>query len=183
MTPPFRGFTVTAHGGLLRALVTDCHASPAFDPATTPKDQHPPFKKFKAIWDTGATNSVISGRVVDRCGLKPTGMKEVYVVGGQQLAETFLVNIGLPNKVLIRNVEVTRGRLGDADMLIGMDIITSGDFSITNVGGKTVFSFRVPSVETVDFVKESKAEAAKDQKRAKRKKRRTSKKRPPKWSR
>ncbi len=181
MTPPFRGFTVTARGGLLRVLITDCHASAAFDPAA-PQSQRPPFEKFQAIWDTGATNSVISQRVVDRCGLKPTGMKEVYVVGGQQLAETFLVNIGLPNKVFFRDIEVTRGELSDADMLIGMDIITSGDFSITNVGGETVFSFRVPSIATVDFVKESKAEAAKDQKRAKRKKRRASKKRPPKWS-
>ncbi len=180
MTPPFRGFTVTAEGGLLRVLITDCHASAAFDPSTVPKGQGLPFKRFQAIWDTGATNSVISQRVVDRCGLKPTGMKKVYVVGGQQLAETFLVTIGLPNKVFFRDIEVTRGELIGADMLIGMDIITSGDFSITNVGGKTVFSFRVPSVETVDFVKGSKAEAAKDQKRAKRKKRRTSRKRPPK---
>lgn len=34
-----------------------------------------------------------------------------------------------------------------------MDIISKGDFAITNVDGKTVFSFRIPSVETIDFVK------------------------------
>ena len=119
--------------------------------------------------------------VVDKCGLKPTGMKKVYVVGGEQSAETFLVNIALPNKVLIQNVEVTRGELlVDADMLIGMDIITSGDLSITNVGGVTVFSFRIPSIETVDFVKEHKALLAKDQKRARRRKHRGKKKRPSK---
>ena len=67
-------------------------------------------------------------------------LNEEDVVGGQQLADTFLVNIGLPNKVLIQHVEVTRGELVGTDMLIGMDIITSGDFSITNVGGKTIFS-------------------------------------------
>jgi len=177
VTPPFTGFTLTARDGLLRVLVTDCHASPAFDPATTPKDQHPPFKKFKAIWDTGATNSVISQHIVDKCGLKPIGMTEVYVIGGQRVAEKFLVNIGLPNKVLIRGVEVTGGELRGADMLIGMDIITSGDFSITNVGGKTIFSFRVPSVETVDFVKVAEAETAKAQKKAKRKRLRATKKR------
>ncbi len=177
MTAPFSGFTLTAHGGLLRVLITDCHASAAFDPATTPQDQRPTFKKFKAIWDTGATNSVINRRVVDQCGLKPIGMTEVYVVGGQQLAETFLVNIGLPNNVLIRDVEVTGGELRDADMLIGMDIITSGDFSVTNVGGSTVFTFRVPSIATIDYTKEADALVAKAQKRAKRKRSRATKKR------
>ena len=79
-------------------------------------------------------------------------MKKVYVVGGEQSAETFLVNIALPNKVLIQNVEVTRGELlVDADMLIGMDIMNRGDFAVTNLNGVTMFSFRVPSSEAIDF--------------------------------
>ena len=36
-----------------------------------------------------------------------------------------------------------------------MDIIRHGDFSITNVNNKTTFSFRTPSVEEIDYVKES----------------------------
>ena len=183
MKPPFSGFTITARGGLLRVLLTDCHACATFDQNAIPQGQKPPFKKFKAIWDTGATHSAINQRVVDQCSLKPTGMKEVHGVHGKQLAETFLIAIGLPNNVFFRDIEVTLGELGGADMLVGMDIITRGDFSITNVGGKTVFSFRVPSVETVDFVKEYEAEAAKTQQRAKRKSRRRTKKRPPKWGR
>lgn len=35
-----------------------------------------------------------------------------------------------------------------------MDIITRGDFAITNVNGKTTFSFRFPSIGTIDFVDE-----------------------------
>jgi len=108
-----------------------------------------------AIWDTGATASVITQEVVDTCGLKPTGMMQVHGVGGPELAETFLVNIGLPNGVGFANVEVTKGKILGSQMLIGMDIITAGDFSITNMGGRTVFSFRIPSVRTVDFVKEA----------------------------
>ena len=37
-------------------------------------------------------------------------------------------------------------------LLIGMDIIGLGDFAVTNADGKTTFSFRVPSVEEIDFV-------------------------------
>lgn len=43
---------------------------------------------------------------------------------------------------------------GNTDILIGMDIITLGDFAITNVGGKTVFSFRTPSTKMIDYVEE-----------------------------
>jgi uncharacterized protein YecA (UPF0149 family) len=37
-------------------------------------------------------------------------------------------------------------------LLIGMDLISLGDFAVTNFAGKTVFSFRVPSVQMIDFV-------------------------------
>ncbi|MBR5398516.1 MAG: SEC-C domain-containing protein [Bacteroidales bacterium] len=33
-----------------------------------------------------------------------------------------------------------------------MNIITQGDFSITNFGGNTTMSFRVPSLQTIDYV-------------------------------
>ena len=36
-------------------------------------------------------------------------------------------------------------------MAVVMDIISMGDFAISNKDGKTVFSFRVPSLERIDF--------------------------------
>jgi len=136
-------------------LQTECRASAAFDPAATPPNAHPKYQPFQAIWDTGATGSVITQAVVDACGLKPTGMKQVFGVGGPELAETYLVNIGLPNGVAFSNVEVTKGKVLGPQMLIGMDIITTGDFSISNVDGRTIFSFRYPSMKVVDFVKQA----------------------------
>jgi hypothetical protein len=156
VTQPGASFTVTSVGGLIRVLKTQCHACAAFDPKAAPPSQHPPFQSFEAIWDTGATASVITQAVIDKCGLKPTGMVQVHGVHGVQPAETFLVNIRLPQGVAFANIQVTRGEVRDADVLIGMDIISQGDFSITNVGGKrTVFSFRVPSLVEVDFVEQA----------------------------
>jgi len=61
----------------------------------------------------------------------------------------------LPNHVGFRGVAVTKGRVfGVADVLIGMDIINRGDFAVTNKNGKTVFSYRFPSTEQIDFVKQ-----------------------------
>jgi hypothetical protein len=36
-----------------------------------------------------------------------------------------------------------------------MDIISMGDFAVTNFSGVTQFSFRVPSMEAIDFVPET----------------------------
>jgi hypothetical protein len=112
--------------------------------------------QFQAIWDTGATNTAISQNVIAGCGLKPVGMTMVGFGGGEQMCETFLINIGLPNGVRFANVLVNKANTGTgADMLIGMDVIGNGDFAITNKDGKTVFSFRCPSIECIDFVKDA----------------------------
>ena len=57
---------------------------------------------------------------------------------------------------------VTTGKLNGIDFLIGMDIITLGDFSVTNLNGKTTFSFRYPSCETINYVKQAKELLRKD---------------------
>ena len=68
---------------------------------------------------------------------------------------------------MIPNVQVTQcddGR-GDFDMIIGMDVITLGDFSVTNVGGNTTFSFRWSSIKEIDYVQEADKLTAIDTKR------------------
>ena len=69
------------------------------------------------------------------------------------MAETYLVNIYLPNGVAISNVHVTKAELIGADILIGMDIINQSDFAVTNFNGNTMFSFRMPSKAHIDFVR------------------------------
>ena len=54
-----------------------------------------------------------------------------------------------------RGLPVNLGRLsGEAEVLIGMDIINRGDFAVTNRDGRTKFSFRIPSQADIDFVAE-----------------------------
>jgi hypothetical protein len=135
---------------LLNVLSNQCSVSIAFDPASG--GIQPPFNQFDAIWDTGATNCVITQEVIDKCGLIATGVAQVHGVHGPELSETYLVNIALPNGVVFPTVQVTKGRLvGGANMLIGMNIIAMGDFAVTNHNGLTKFSFRVPSIQHIDF--------------------------------
>ena len=46
-----------------------------------------------------------------------------------------------------------------------MDIITLGDFSVTNFDEKTTFSFRYPSCSKIDYVMEAKKLQRKDLKK------------------
>lgn len=109
------------------------------------------FKEFKGIWDTGATCSVITQNVVDALGLVPVDMVTVHHAQGSSVVEVYLVDFGLPNKVGIPMLRVTKGVLKDFDVLIGMDVISRGDFAVSNFNGRTAFSFRMPSQADADY--------------------------------
>lgn len=153
-------FTLPSNGTKLREIITACGISVGFDPTKTPQAQWPAPVRFNALWDTGATGCVISENVINACGLKPTGFEKVHGVHGEATTETFYVNIALPNGLGFPNVRVFKGLCGGADVIIGMDIITTGDFSITNKGGHTTFSFRIPSQKTIDYAQEAKQQQA-----------------------
>ena len=112
----------------------------------------------KAQWDTGATGTCISKLVVDRLGLVPIGMTTIQTPSGERTTNVYVVDIVLRNEVRIKDIEVIESMIGNQgiDLLIGMDIITLGDFAVTNVNGKTKFTFRIPSVGEIDYVKEIK---------------------------
>ena len=146
--PGWHGLTVTAPGRL-GLLVSEC----SIRPATLPNTPASNFCTFKGVWDTGASNSVITQDVIDQCGLKPTGMTEVHGVHGKNIVETFLVDLTLAGRVTVTDLRVTKGNLfGGLHVLIGLDVINWGDFSVTNVGGNTTYSFRAPSQERIDYV-------------------------------
>lgn len=101
------------------------------------------FSKI-GIWDTGAQSTVISAKVAKELRLKPIGKVDVRGVNSTIESNVYLVNLCLPNKIIISFVQVTEGNIS-SDVLVGMNIITLGDFSITNFNKKTIFSFRMPS--------------------------------------
>ncbi|HBP90867.1 MAG TPA: hypothetical protein DD706_24635 [Nitrospiraceae bacterium] len=147
-----RAFT-TIGSGLLPALTNQIKVSEAFTPTQT-SELLKKKSDYIAIWDTGATNTVITKKVASDLGLKPSGIAEVTGVHGRCQVHTYLINVYLPNGVAFSAVKVSEGEFVGGDVLIGMDIIRSGDFAITNFDKKTVFTFRVPSLEQMDFVKE-----------------------------
>ncbi len=117
-----------------------------------------PSLSVNAIWDTGATNSVISPQVAKDLGLIPIGMTNVHTTGSIERCNVYKIDLLLPNQVTVMDVRVTGMNIYSADALIGMDIIALGDFAVTNAKGKTCFTFRTPSRRVIDFVKETEKE-------------------------
>lgn len=153
--PKFRAFTVK-HNGLRSRIITEVKVCQAFDPAKPPPMPLPQFETL-GLWDTGATRSVITKATAVALGLVPIGAATVNHAGGSSQANTYLTNFILPNKVGVAGVLVTEcpNIAGDFGAIIGMDIITQGDLSITNVNGETWMTFRTPSVQTIDYVVEA----------------------------
>jgi len=153
--PPLPQAFSMNYSGLSNRLITDIEVFEYFD-ASAPLYSAPVSHKTTALWDTGATASIITSGTAQALKLKPIGKTMINHGGGQSEQLTHLVNIGLPNKVLVGGVIVTEmDKIADNfGVIIGMDIIASGDFSLTNCGGKTCFSFRFPSLAKIDYVEE-----------------------------
>ena len=84
---------------------------------------------MQALWDTGATKSVISAKLAGKLGLVPTGVSQVTHGGGTDNCPTHVVNVTLlPNRLLVAGVTVAESaHLVHFDVIIGMDIITLGN--------------------------------------------------------
>jgi hypothetical protein len=104
--------------------------------------------KITALWDTGATGSAITPDLAKKMNLVPVNRVKVTGVNNTSIVDVAKVSIGLPNFVMVKEVNVMICSLNQGfDLIIGMDIILLGDFSISNGGGKTLFSFAIPPFE------------------------------------
>ncbi len=153
---PFQAFTAKFSGRADR-IITAVSVSQAFDPRKPPTPL-PRESNTTALWDTGASKSVISVDLAKSLALVPVGKAQVNHAAGSVLSPTHLVNFKLPNQVGIAGALVTefsKSLAGGFDAIVGMDIITIGDLSITNVAGTTWVSFRTLSCVAIDYVAEA----------------------------
>lgn len=114
------------------------------------------YRTDLAMWDTGANCTCISQKIVRELNLKSIGREDIHTPSGVDIQSKYLVDLFLPNNVRITNLTVFDSDIDNQgiDILIGMDVITKGDFAISNYDGKTVFTFRIPSVAVTDYIQE-----------------------------
>jgi len=102
-----------------------------------------------AMWDTGATNTLISSKIIKALGLKPFGKSGLSSANGVIETDTYLVHVGIPSGSIVTNILALEDDNEDYEVVIGMDIITQGDFAFSNKDGHSTFSFRIPSQEEI----------------------------------
>lgn len=120
--------------------------------------------RVKALWDTGAQCTVIHHSLEKTLNLDIIGNQNITGVDGiPSLERQYVVDISFHKDMIIPDVKVTSSGFvnGTFNMIIGMDIIGSGDFFIGS--GKLAqtgqeylcFSFAKPSAcSPKDFVEE-----------------------------
>lgn len=109
-----------------------------------------------AIWDTGSVRSVIDEDLAAKLGLMPLYQTSVRTICGIFEARVYEVILEILGTVRVP-LRVVGGKHlsddGSTGFLIGMDVISLGDFSLSNHEGKTTLSFRVPSMGGMDYTK------------------------------
>jgi hypothetical protein len=148
-----QAFTIN-YEGIAREIITPVSISEPIFESVNKNDSR--IKETTALWDTGATNCAITPLTVKAHNLKPISVARVNHAGGSSHVNVYLINIYLPNGVMLPGVRATEcdQAAGDFGIIIGMDIITEGDFSLTNINKKTTMTYRFPSMATIDYVEE-----------------------------
>lgn len=114
----------------------------------------PKINGLKAVWDTGATGCAVTVDVAERINAPVINQVLVGGVHGAEPCNQYLLSLFLPNGLYIPGVPVTElSQDAGCDVLIGMDVISLGDFSTSTLGGKTSFTFRIPACQKHDFFK------------------------------
>lgn len=90
------------------------------------------FHSYDAFWDTGAMDSCISPKIASELGLHPYGVTYVRGVGANKpvLKPVYLMTLKLSNGVIVKGVRMVGIEIGGCDVLIGMNVINKGNFSI-----------------------------------------------------
>lgn len=131
----------TSYSGIVRAIVSEIGIVTGVSDAMTE------VVRCKALWDTGAVYSVISRQFAAKLGLTSFDSGRAYTAQGSYDTSVYLLDILLPNKMIVKDLRVSDGEFQDFDFLLGMDVISLGDFTVTNKNA-TRFAFRIPSEGT-----------------------------------
>ena len=98
-----------------------------------------------ALWDTGASISAITPEIKDKLKVTTIDKKTIASVHSTQVVDIAYITVELPNNVIKKNIKVAVCNITlNIGMILGMDIISMGDFALSNGNNQTLISFAVP---------------------------------------
>lgn len=108
-----------------------------------------PIHQCTAIWDTGATSSMISEQIARALQLHPQGSVKVSGVHGVEDANVYTIDLIFNNGFRIEDLQVSEaGNNAGFDVLIGMDVISKGMFIVDGLkfnGNGAQIAFALPA--------------------------------------
>jgi hypothetical protein len=108
--------------GFVRTIIT---------PATVMDLKKKKKLKVQALWDTGATNTMVSKKVAAMLSLKKTGETSVRSFAGEKSVSEYYLRLLLAGGFAKDLQVLEMSQIVGADILIGMDVIGYGDFVFT----------------------------------------------------
>lgn len=136
--------------GVVRRMLVNCFVSAPNTKEGEDGDE------LKALWDTGASLTCISTQLADKLGFPIVDSMTIRVADGKEVqSNVYCIQLRMGSFVVPYVMAAALDMDGsEHDVIIGMDFMVNGDTSISHYGGRTVLTFRQPSLETVDYVKE-----------------------------
>lgn len=151
MQQNYECYTYTGRFPIYRGRISSMiHVSPADNPSSMQL-------RVRALWDSGASNTLISKRLFDALDLDflvstqnlRTAMGFVTKAKESEVWITIVLG-GFPIKLKVCVVDHPSG-YDDIDVLLGLDFLLRGNFSISLQDGIPMFSFCYPSLIPVDY--------------------------------
>lgn len=145
-SPNFTAFTLRSEGVVRRISFNVGITAAIAGDTGVPKAR---LAQYTAVLDTAAERTRVSRKVIEVAGLEPDS--------GSGTALRYLADIYLPNMIRFTEVPVTQMPAeleAQADCLVGMDILSCADCCLSHQDRRMMFSFRVPPLGVIDFVKE-----------------------------
>lgn len=100
-------------------------------------------REVKALIDTGATQCCIDKKLAKECNFISIGKTKAGTAGGVVSSNIHTVNVVMPEDIRFDNEDVIESDAG-IDFVIGLNVLKKGDFMLSHLDGKIIFSFRVP---------------------------------------
>ena len=113
-----------------------------------------PEMPMVALWDTGAMCTCVSQTLAAKLGLVKVYEKELTVADNKSImADVFCAKIRMGH-IEFANMFVYGLPMDGKkeNVIIGMDVISQGDLTITNYQDQSLLTFRAPSIERIDYV-------------------------------
>lgn len=130
----------------------DGNTSEIATPVYLRKNNTTPEVQCKAVWDTGATGSMISASTAKKLTLSPCGISQISGVHGVQNAKCYHVDLVFGNGFCIPKIKVAEASdTGGFELLVGMDVISKGILLIDGSEGELSVRFMYPTEDQPSF--------------------------------